>query len=71
MIKKETLTKKQERIIKRKERLECIALEERAFCLKHEKYLCVREIREHHCYNGDHGKKYCQYLEIQKIDDFT
>ena len=59
-------TKKQIRIINRKNRLEQISLDGKAYCEKHGKYLCIAEVLGHHCYNGNHGRTYCKYLEIQK-----
>ena len=62
--KEKPLTRLEKRVLKRLERFEDLAEKERAYCARHKKYLCVRDIREHHCYTGNHGKRYCPHLTI-------
>jgi hypothetical protein len=58
------MSKKLEKIIRRKEKLEAIAEEGKAFCTKHKDYLTPYLVKEKRCYNGNHGKNYCRYLYI-------
>jgi len=59
-------TKKIIRLINRKKTLEALSLDGKAYCLKHNKYLCVEDVNKHHRYSGNHKTSYCKYLEMFK-----
>ena len=63
-------TKKQTRIIKRKEVLEELAMSGRIFCLHHYHSLEEEDIGKHRCYLGNHGKSSCQYLRVTQPNDY-
>jgi len=60
--KEKPLTRLEKRVLKRLERFEDLAEEERAYCARHKRYLCVRDIHDHHCYTGNRGKRACPYF---------
>jgi hypothetical protein len=57
------LPKKIKRLLQRKVRLEELAQSGEAYCTKHSEYLCVRDVNQHHCYTGNHGRTYCKYFQ--------
>lgn len=61
----EGLTRRQRRVIKRKEKLELLADKGILFCSHHEHYLCVEDVSRHHCYAGSKGKSYCKYIKAE------
>ena len=58
------MTKKQLKIIKRRETLEEAVSLGLATCEHHGYVLDKDDIWKHRCYTGNHGRNYCQYLRV-------
>ena len=56
------MSKKLTRILNRRDRLELLAQSGGLYCAKHSHILSVRDVNEHRCYIGNHGRGYCKYL---------
>jgi hypothetical protein len=58
------MTKRLERMLGRKRRLEDAIIHEYVFCAKHQRNLTLYEMAIHRCYAGNHNKGYCKYVRI-------
>ena len=57
---------KLERILKRKDNLMVEARHQELFCSRHQEYLTPYIVAIKRCYAGNHGKRYCKYIQIRE-----
>ena len=58
------VTKREQRISKRKEILTGFAEKDQVYCIHYCRFLEVEDIEYHHCYSGNHGSRYCNYVDF-------
>ena len=58
------VTKKEERIARRKGKLIELALKNQVYCIHHRCFLDPEDIENHSCYSGNHGSRYCNYVDF-------
>jgi hypothetical protein len=58
------LSKKEIKIVGRKEYLIRLATSQKVYCYYHSRFLSISDIENYHCYDGCHGTRYCNYVEF-------
>jgi len=58
------ITKKEQRITKRRETLISLARKGQVYCIHHCCFLDVLDVENHRCYSGNHGSRYCNYVDF-------
>lgn len=58
------VTKREQRIAKRRDNLINLAQDRQVYCAYYLRFLDVEDIEDHHCYSGNHGSRYCNYVDF-------